>query len=49
MSDHLKRFDAHFDSQCNSCGADICEGDPIARTPDGDYICDDCIQGWDEE
>ena len=49
VNDGLRRFDAHFDSSCQRCSATICEGDQIARTPEGDYICEDCIQGWEED
>ncbi len=37
------RFPAHFDSYCDGCGAVMSQGDPIARTVDGDYICESCM------
>lgn len=48
-SDDLKRFLAHFDSRCDECDSGICEGDPIARTPDASYICEDCIDDYVRE
>jgi hypothetical protein len=36
------RFPARFDSECDACGNAMSEGDPIARTNDGDYICWTC-------
>ena len=36
------RFAARFNSRCNSCNGPIHEGDPMARTVDGYYICDRC-------
>jgi hypothetical protein len=38
----VARFDARFDSECDNCGNWMSEGDPIARTQDGDYICSGC-------
>jgi hypothetical protein len=38
----VARFPARFDSQCENCGDRMSEGDPIARTQDGDYICQRC-------
>jgi hypothetical protein len=38
----VARFPARFDSECDACGDDMDEGDPIARTDDGDYICAGC-------
>ena len=35
-------FRARFDSDCDGCGGRIREGDPIARTVDGDYLCGEC-------
>ena len=46
--DLLKRFEARFDSECGECGDDMEEGDPIARTPDGYYICQGCIDDYME-
>jgi formylmethanofuran dehydrogenase subunit E len=46
MRDLLKRFTARFDSECGACGAPISEGDLIARTPDGEYICEDCFEDY---
>ena len=42
--DHIitARFPARFDSKCDDCGLAICEDDPIARTDEGDYICEGC-------
>jgi hypothetical protein len=36
------RFPARFDSRCDYCEKPMAEGDPIARTDDGDYICERC-------
>lgn len=36
------RFPARFDSECDACGNAMDQGDPIARTDDGDYICSAC-------
>ena len=36
------RFPARFDSECDGCGNAMDEGDPIARTDGGDYICVKC-------
>lgn len=36
------RFPARFDSECDNCGNAMDQGDPIARTDDGDYICGRC-------
>lgn len=47
--DGLKRFEARFDSECNRCGKSIYEGDFIARTPEGDYIDEDCFDEYLEE
>lgn len=44
--DGLKRFEARFDSHCDRCGANITEGDPIARTQEGDYIDEDCFDDY---
>jgi hypothetical protein len=38
----LARFPARFDSKCADCGLATCEGDTIARTDEGDYICEAC-------
>lgn len=38
----VARFPARFDSDCDGCERRIIEGDPIARTTDGDYICERC-------
>lgn len=46
MSDQLKRFTARFDSECANCDRAMYEGDLIARTPDGDYICEDCFDQY---
>ena len=35
-------FHARFDSECDSCGRDMHQGDMIGRTADGDYICERC-------
>jgi len=43
MSDGLKRFTARFDSECANCFSPMYEGDLIARTPEGEYICEDCF------
>jgi len=42
--DHVitARFPARFDSECDGCGNAMDEGDPIARTDAGDYICAAC-------
>ena len=34
---------ARFDSDCDSCGQDMHQGDLIGRTGDGDYICERCM------
>lgn len=36
------RFPARFDSECDGCGNAMDQGDMIARTDDGDYICEAC-------
>ena len=36
------RFFAHFDSDCDECGNRMMEGEPIARTEDGEYVCLGC-------
>jgi len=36
------RFSARFDSECDGCGGQIYEGDRIARTVNGEYICERC-------
>ena len=36
------RFVARFDSDCDGCGGRIRQGDTIARTVDGDYLCEEC-------
>jgi hypothetical protein len=36
------RFRARFDSECDSCGNAMDQGDLIGRTKDGDYICGEC-------
>ena len=45
--DSLRRFDARFASECG-CGVLIEEGDEIARTPEGEFICGDCIEAWED-
>ncbi len=40
--DIVARFPARFDSNCDNCGRRMREGDPIAKTYDGDYICEGC-------
>ena len=45
---HLTKFDARFDSECAECGNDMYEGNPIARTSDGNYICEDCFDDVDD-
>jgi hypothetical protein len=39
----VAKFPARFDSNCENCGDRMHEGDPIARTQDGDYICSACM------
>ena len=36
------RFPARFNSYCEGCDAPMSAGAPIARTDDGDYICERC-------
>ena len=36
------RFPARFNSHCDECDSPMLEGDPIARTDDGDYLCKGC-------
>lgn len=38
----VARFPARFTSECDGCGAQMLEGQTIARTDDGDYICGTC-------
>ena len=38
----MARFDAHFYSRCDGCDDSIHEGDSIARTSYGEYICSKC-------
>jgi len=38
----VARFRARFDSECGGCGNPMDQGDPIARTQDGYYICQGC-------
>ena len=38
----VARFPARFDSNCENCGDRMHEGDPIARTQDGNYVCSEC-------
>lgn len=38
----MARFPAHFNSKCDSCGKSITEGEYIARTTDGEYVCNNC-------
>jgi hypothetical protein len=38
----LTRFLARFDSDCAGCGNRMHEGDLIARTDYGEYICEEC-------
>jgi predicted RNA-binding Zn-ribbon protein involved in translation (DUF1610 family) len=33
---------ARYDGQCPGCGGRIREGDPIARTGDNRYVCEEC-------
>lgn len=41
------RFPAHFNSHCAECGKAMSEGDIIARTQDGEYICFACASSTD--
>jgi len=41
-TDIVARFPARFDSNCDDCGVRMHLGDPIAKTYDGDYICEGC-------
>lgn len=43
----LTYFESPFDQACAWCPIWILEGDPMAVTEDGDYICEDCAH--DEE
>lgn len=43
----LTYFEARFDQQCTWCPIWIFQGDTMAVTEEGDYICDDCAH--DEE
>ena len=36
------RFPARFNSYCDACDAPMAAGASIARTDEGDYICDGC-------
>ena len=36
-------FKAQFDSTCNSCGAEIFDGDDVYAV-DGDFVCEDCAE-----
>ena len=36
------RFPARFDSRCAGCEKPMAEGDLIARTDGGEYICFEC-------
>ena len=36
------RLPARFNSECDSCGEAVSEGDPIARTDNNEYICGEC-------
>jgi hypothetical protein len=38
----VARHPSHFNSECDGCGNPIDQGDPIARTDNGDYICERC-------
>lgn len=49
MADSLKRFTATFDSECDYCLGTVCEGELKARTPAGDYICEDCFDDYLQE
>lgn len=45
----LAWFTASFDSECDGCLSDMYEGDRIARTPDAEYICENCGTEWEAE
>jgi hypothetical protein len=50
MNDGLARFNAHFDSDCERCGGEIEQGDPIAFDKLNDaYVCGDCRDELAEE
>lgn len=36
-------FQARFNSPCANCDNQMHEGDMIARTYDGDYVCRGCV------
>jgi hypothetical protein len=36
------RFPARFNSACDGCGNRMLEGEPIARTDTGEFICSAC-------
>jgi hypothetical protein len=42
----VARFKARFDSDCDDCGEEMTEGDPICRTAYGDYIHESCSEPW---
>jgi len=37
-----RRFTARKASRCGGCDGLIHEGDPVARTDDGDHLCEEC-------
>jgi hypothetical protein len=39
----VARFPARFDGNCENCDNRMHEGDPIARTQDGYYVCSECM------
>lgn len=45
----MKRFTAHFDADCDWCDELVEEGDIKYRTDGGEYICEPCKEGKDDE
>lgn len=45
----LTYFDARFDSECDSCDEPIEQGERIARTDSGDYLCGSCVEEIEED
>lgn len=41
-------FEARYDSDCDSCGCRIFEGDRIRADGYGGYVCEECGEDGDE-
>ena len=44
----VRRFIAAYDAKCYDCGCEIGHGDEMAKTDQGDYVCELCAILYEE-